>query len=82
MYERSLIFTLFLLMASVSFSPLGNVSSNTHILTSSEFHWRKNKTRIENGSKSTEHVLEYQNFHSLNSQDHKSPESNREMQLT
>ena len=31
-------FTLFWLMTSESFSPLGNISSYTHILTSSEFH--------------------------------------------
>jgi hypothetical protein len=36
-------------MASVSFSPLGNVSSNTHILTSSEFHWRKKNPKLKKG---------------------------------
>ena len=41
-------FTLVELMTSVSFSPLGNISSKTHILTSSEFHIKKEKRKTLN----------------------------------
>lgn len=37
--RSTLLLTLVLLMTSVSFSPFGRTSSNTHILTSSETYW-------------------------------------------
>ena len=68
-------------MASVSFSPLANVSSNTHILTSSEFQCRK-KLKLQVGfHRKLELKLGFQNFHSLNTQQNKIPEPNKKIQL-